>query len=183
MGEVLKDFQTTSGSLGGTGSGYVAFQGDHSIGTLTGRGELAVPDARLWKFPVILSILSKIQYKPGKQGEPLQDCKIVFTLSEEGFQIEQFSLASDVLDIYGDGDAGFDGSIDLTFYVRPVSRTPIFLADLLLQQAIDGLSQNVIQFNVTGTLANPKLTLVPLRPVSRNIINFFDALTHQRFGR
>jgi len=183
IAEFLRDFQAGSHSLSGKGSGYVSFQGDHCLDEFQGRGELTIPRARLWKFPVILQILSQLQFSLWTGEEPLQECRINFSLSEKGFNLEEVSLMSNVLDIYGEGWAGYDGSLKLTCYARPVSKTPIFLADLLIQPALDSLSGNLAQFEVTGTLARPKLTLIPLTPVSKKITNFFDTLTRKRLTR
>ncbi|MDD5557100.1 MAG: hypothetical protein PHN82_07610 [bacterium] len=183
MGEFLRGFQTSPAPLAGSGSGHAEFSGDSDLGTLTGRAEVRIPDARLWRFPVILSILSWLQYDLTRVQEPLQDCTVVFTFSEDGYTFEEISLVSDVLDIYGEGRADPDGSLDLTFYARPVTRTPIFLADLLIQPAIDSIAGNVAQFGVTGTAANPRLRVIPLRPLGGRIVSFFDALTRQRAGR
>ncbi len=183
MAEFLKDFQTKEKSLQGTGSGYASFHGDHSLGTFRGKGELTIPNARLWKFPVILQILSKLQLKLWQKEEPTQECRIIFSFSEKGINLKEFSLVSDVFDIYGVGKTDYDGSIKLNFYVRPVSKTPILLADLFLQPAFDTLSGNLAQFEVTGTVQKPKLKIIPLTPVSDQITNFFDGLTKKRFRR
>jgi len=183
MTDFLKDFQAGAQSLGGRGSGYVSFQGDHCLDEFQGRGELLIPGARLWKFPIIIQILSQLRYPLWTGEEPLQDCTIKFSFSEEGFNLEEVSLVSNVLDICGEGWAAYDGSLKLTCYARPVSKTPIFLADLLIQPALDSLSGSLAQFEITGTLARPKITLIPLTPVSKKITNFFDALTRQRLGR
>ncbi len=183
MADFLEDFQGGAESLSGKGSGYVSFQGDHCLDEFQGRGELLIPGARLWKFPIIIQILSQLQYPLWTGEEPLQDCTIKCSFSEGGFKLEEVSLVSNVLDIYGEGRAGYDGSLKLTCYARPVSKTPIFLADLLIQPALDSLSGNLARFEITGTLARPKITLIPLTPVSKNITNFFDAITRTRISR
>lgn len=181
MAGLLRLFDT-EGSISGRGSGYVTFQGDQSMDTFEGQGVLSIPGARLWKFPIILLMLSKLQFSLWTGEEPLQDCTIEFSLSKEGVTFKKISLVSNVLDIYGEGSANYDGTIALTLYARPVSKTPIFLADLLFQPALDSLSGNLAQFGITGTTSDPKLTVLPLTPVSKQIINFFDALTRQRVG-
>jgi len=170
-------------TVSGKGSGYVYFQGDRDMNTYQGKGEINVPNARFWKFPLILAILSKLQFPMLLSEEPVQNCTITFSLSEKGIRFEKISLVSNVLDIYGNGWAGYDGKIDLSMYARPVSKTPILFADLLLQEAIDSLSGNLAQFKLTGTLSDPQIALIPLTPLSKNIVNFFDSLTRQRQGR
>jgi len=182
MSDVLHLFKIDT-SVSGKGSGYVTFQGDHILETYQGKGELTVPDARLWNFPLILMILSKLQYPLWTGEEPIQNCTINFSFSEQGLVLDKISLVSDVLDIYGEGTGKYDGTIAFTFYVRPVSKMPLLLADLLLQPALDNLVGNLVQFQVTGTAAHPSLTLIPLTPLSKNIVNFFDSITRQRIGR
>lgn len=183
MAEFLKNLGTEEAQLQGRGSGVVSFHGDHSLGTFAGEGELSIPNARLWNFPVILQIISRLQLKLWAGGEPIQECKIVFSLAENGITFKEISLVSDVLDIYGQGWSSYGGDLKLVLYARPVSKTPIFVADLILQQALDSLSGNLAQFAVTGTFSKPSITVIPLTPVSKNITNFFDALTRQRLGR
>ena len=182
MAEFLKDFQTEDKSIEGLGSGYVSFQGDHSLDIFQGRGELNIPDAQLWKFPIILNILSNLQLAI-KREEPRQDCRIVFSFTQKGLKLEEISLVSDVFDIYGVGSSGWDGKIDLRFYVRPMSKTPLLLADALLQPALDSLSGNIAQFKITGTVREPRLSVIPFTPLSKQIMNFFNALTNQRILR
>ena len=182
IGALVRSIQPTVEGLRGSGSGYVTFQGDHCRGEVQGRGELAVTDARLWNFPVLLLVLSKIQFAWPTRGEPAQECRIVYAFNGEVFRIEEISISSNVLDLYGTGTVGIDGEIDLTLYARPVSTSPLFLAALLLQPALDSLSGSLVQFRITGTVSNPFLTVIPLSSVSSKIINFFDTLTLKRFS-
>ena len=183
MAEFLKNLGTEEAQLQGKGSGTVSFHGDHSLGTFEGQGELTIPGARLWKFPVILQIISRLQLKLWAGQEPLQECKIAFSLAENGITFKEISLVSDVMDIYGQGWSSYRGDLKLVLYARPVSKTPIYIADLFVQQALDSISGNLARFEVTGTLSKPTISIIPLTPVSKNITNFFDALTRQRLGR
>jgi hypothetical protein len=182
IGALVRRIQPTVEGLRGSGSGYVTFQGDHCLGEAQGRGELAVTDARLWNFPVLLLVLSKIQLAWPTRGEPAQECRIVYSFTGQVLRIEEISLSSDVLDLYGAGTVGVDGELDLTLYARPVSKSPLFLAGLLLQPALDSLSGSLVQFRVTGTISTPSLAVIPLSPVSKKIITFFDTLTLKRFS-
>lgn len=183
IGEFARKLQPGAEGLRGTGSGCVTFQRDQPRGELQGRGELVVSNARLWRLPVLILVLSKVQLAWPTGEEPVQECRIVYTFDRRGFRIAELGITSDVLDLYGAGTMGFDGAIDLTLYARPVSRSPLSLADLLLQPALDSLSGNLAQFRVTGTAADPALTVIPLTPVSNTIVDFFDALTLKRFSR
>ena len=183
MADFLKDFNTDNAQLQGKASGAVSFQGDHSLGNFEGQGNLSIPNARLWKFPVILQIISKLQLKLWAGEGPPQNCTANFTLTEDGITFKKISLVSDVLDIYGQGWSSYKGDLKLVFYARPVSKTPILVADLLVQKALDSISGNIAQLEVTGTLSNPTITIIPLTPVTKNISDFFDAITHQRLGR
>jgi hypothetical protein len=179
-GEFLKDFKA---QLQGKATGAVSFHGDHSLGNFKGQGNLSIPDARLWKFPVILQIISRLQLKLWAGEGPPQDCTVAFSIDENGITFKKISLVSDVLDIYGQGWSSYKGDLRLVFYARPVSKTPIILADIIVQKALDSISGNLAQFEVRGTLANPTITVIPLTPVSKNISDFFDALTRRRLRR
>lgn len=181
VGDLLRRIQPTAEGLRGRGDGYVEFHGDHCRGELDGRGELTVADARLWEFPVLLLVISKIQLAWPTGQEPAQRCRIVYTFTRHGVRIEEITLTSDVLDLYGTGTVGFDGSTDLTLYARPVTSSPLSLAGLL-QPAIDSVSGSLVQFRITGPVSDPALTVIPLSPVSTKIINFFDALTKERLS-
>ncbi|MEJ2746001.1 MAG: hypothetical protein P8123_10015, partial [bacterium] len=183
MAEFLKDLNTGKTQLEGKATGVVSFQGDHSLGNFEGEGNLSIPDARLWKFPIILQIISKLQLKLWAVEGPPQNCTFDFSLNEDGITFKEISLASDVLDIYGQGWSSYKGELKLVFYARPVSKTPILVADLIVQKALDSISGNLAQFEVRGTFSNPTITIIPLTPVGKNISNFFDALTRQRLGR
>lgn len=183
IGALVRRIQPTTEGVRGAGSGYVTFQGDHCLGTAQGRGELTVSDARLWKLPVLLLVLSKVQLAWPTGEEPAQECRIVHTFDGQGFRIEEICITSDVLDLYGSGTAGLEGEIDLTLYARPVSTGPLYLAGLLLQPALDSLSGNLVQFRITGTVQDPSLAVIPLTSVTGNIVNFFDAMTLKRFAR
>lgn len=183
MADFLKDFNTDKAQIQGKASGAVSLHGDHSLGNFEGQGNLSIPDARLWKFPVILQIISRLQLKLWAGEGPPQNCTVNFSLAEDGITFKEISLVSDVLDIYGQGWSSYKGDLKLVFYARPVSKTPIPVADLIVQKALDSISGNLAQFEVRGTLSNPAITVIPLTPVSRNISDFFDALTRQRLGR
>lgn len=183
MADLLKDFNTDDAQIQGKATGCVSFHGDHSLGDFEGQGNLTIPDARLWKFPVILQIISNIQLKLWAGEGPPQNCTVNFSLAEDGITFKEISLVSDVMDIYGQGWSSYKGDLKLVFYARPVSKTPILVADLLVQKALDSISGNLAQFEVTGTLSKPAITIIPLTPVSKNISEFFDALTRQRLGR
>ncbi|MCX6356560.1 MAG: AsmA family protein [Candidatus Aureabacteria bacterium] len=182
LASLASAFPAMGAAIEGIAEGSVTFQGEGARGTLEGEGVVTIPKARLWKFPVILQIISTFRYPLWSSEEPLQDCTMEFSLAPEGFIFHTISLVSSVMDIYGEGTVGFNGDLKLTCYARPVSKTPILFADLLLQQAIDSLSGNLAEFEVTGSVAAPHITVIPLSPVNRHIVNFFDALTNQRFG-
>jgi hypothetical protein len=180
IGALLRTVQPAAEGISGRGSGHVAFQGDHCLDRVQGRGELTVSDARFWRLPVLLLVLSKIRLAWPTGGEPAQECRLAWGFSEQGVRIESLSISSDILDLYGTGTMKPGGELDLTLYARPVGKSPLLFADLLLQPAFDSLSENLAQFRVTGTPSEPTLTVIPLTPVSRNLINVFDAFTLKR---
>jgi len=177
---LLGTVQPAAEGISGRGSGHLAFQGDHCLGRLQGRGELTVSDARFWKLPVLLLVLSKIRLARPAGGEPAQECRLSWGFDEQGVRIESLSISSDILDLYGTGTMKPGGELDLTLYARPVGKSPLLFADLLLQPAFNSLSENLAQFRITGTPSEPTLTVIPFTPVSRNIINVFDAFTLRR---
>lgn len=177
--EFLSGHLSAKPLIRGEATGHIDFKGNHREKTFSGTGELTIPYAKLWKFPLILTILSKLQLNLSRE-EIAQECRIKFSFSEKGIEYDEITLVSDVLDIYCTGHSSYEGELDLNFYTRPVSNIPLPFADLILQPALDSISGNLVHFKVTGTIDDPHLTVVPLTFVSKQIEKFFNSVSRGR---
>jgi hypothetical protein len=93
--------------------------------------------------------------------------------------IEELEVYSDSVELGCIGTVGFDSTIDLTvvagFNKETFSQIP-FIGGLI-DFVVGGVRKTLTKVQITGTLSNPKSTMIGLKPLTRPIKSIFDLLS------
>lgn len=124
-------------------------------------GQLWITQAKLVKLPIMLDLLHVLTLTlPG--GEAFTDGSLTYTLRGKTLVLSEIHFTGSGLSLVGSGTLNLDTEkLDLTFLTGSAKLPRIaFLNDLL-----EGISREVSEVRVTGTIRNPKMTPVPFHSV------------------
>ncbi|MHC4816576.1 MAG: hypothetical protein ACYTF8_00760 [Planctomycetota bacterium] len=187
LGELLKEDLPRSEPMTGTVEARVDFESPSSdLRHMTGRGEIRVHDAKLFRIPGMRRILAVLS-----RATPLDDAprfkraEADFTIRGETLEVSQAHLSTNLNDIYGRGNVTIYG--DLDFVVEPqVTKAidlPRFFNLPVLSTLRDLWHKTVYEIRLEGTIDSPALRLRAL-PFLKNTRKQFTQSPHAgRVGR
>ena len=130
-------------------------------------GELHISNARIGKLPVMMGLLHVIYLTlPGETA--FSDAVVKYNVNGSKLTFTEIYLRGRVLSMVGSGEMDMKTTrLDLHFLSRPGGNLPRMsnLADELLE----GISRELLEVRVTGTLAEPKTETVALRSLREAI--------------
>ncbi len=118
-----------------------------------------VTNGTLWEVPMVLALMNVMNLKLPERTL-FDSAHIRCKAAGNRLIVDEISMSSDPATIVGNGVIDLGGTLDLTFYSRP-GRIPVV-------SIIAGeVGKQILQVHMTGTFAEPKVTLVPSGPVGR----------------
>ena len=175
MENFVKDEQKWTGEC----EGNIEFQGKgKGLENLTAKGRAKLREGYLSEVPVLLSILKLLNLSIPKK-ETFHTANIKYSIKDKVIQVEELEVFSDSVELGCIGTAGFDGAIDLTvvagFNKETFSQIP-FIGGLM-DFVVGGVRKTLTKVQITGTLSDPKSTMIGLKPFTHPIKSIFDVLS------
>ncbi len=159
----------TTRSLSGWLQGDVTYKG--SIGDprlATGRGQFSVRGGSLWRVPVLDAILDALRMAP-PGGDERQRVAVAFDIDGRRYIVRVFKLESQFLSLVGDGKVNRDGTLEID--IVPIKVPLGYVGDL-----IEYIQSQVVRIELRGTMTDPKVSVVPVQVVTKNVGRFWDWL-------
>jgi hypothetical protein len=181
LGELLKEDLPRSDPMTGTVEARIQFESPSSeLQHMTGRGEIRVIDAKLFRIPGLRRVLAVLsRATPLDDGPRFKRAEADFTIRGELLEVSQAHLSTDLNDIYGRGTATIYG--DLDFVVEPqVTKAidlPRFFNLPVLSTLRDLWHKTVYEIRLEGTIDSPALRLRAL-PFLKNTRKQFTQSPH-----
>jgi len=181
LGELLKEDLPRSDPMTGTLLARVRFESPSGeLKHMTGRGEVRVENAKLFRIPGLRRILAVLsRATPLDDGPRFKQAEADFTIEGERLVVSQAHLSTDLNDIYGRGTATIYG--DLDFVVEPqVTKAidlPRFFNLPVLSTLRDLWHKTVYEIRLEGTVDSPALRLRAL-PFLKNTRKQFTQSPH-----
>lgn len=175
MENFVKDKQKWTGEC----EGSVEFQGKgQGLKDLTAKGHAKLREGYLSEVPVLLSILKLLNLSIPKK-ETFHTANIKYSIKDKVIHVEELEVFSDSVELGCVGTAGFDGALDLTvvagFNKETFSQIPIIGG--LMDFVVGGVRKTLTKVQITGTLSDPKSTMIGLKPFTHPIKSILDVLS------
>jgi hypothetical protein len=141
--------------LKGRVQGGVNFTGNASgLHTLAGNGQVRLRDADIYELPVMLSLLKLLNLRrPDATAFTTSD--VQFRLEGEHIVLENIEFCGDAISLVGEGEMSLNTDINL--HLQPIlGRSDMQLP--VWKKLMGGASEQIMQVQVTGTLADPHAT-------------------------
>lgn len=154
---------------------------------ITGKGEAAVSNGRLYSFPLLVAVLSVFDLRLPTQ-DPVTDAYGIFSIDNGTINVEDLLFTGGSVPIYMEGYIGLKN--ETAFADQPIfmlvtlarndgllDRIP--LVGLLKHHTIDFLRRVVLQARVTGTLGDYRVTTMrtPLTIQIQKMWSFLQRVT------
>lgn len=134
-------------------------------------GQLWVTQAKLGKMPVMLDMLHVLHLAMPKEGV-FNEGSLSYNLRDSKLVLEEVFFTGPALSVLGSGSVNMDNErLRLTFLTGPGGKIPRMG---LLTELMQGLSREITEVRVTGTVKEPRITTVSLRgldDVVRTLLN------------
>jgi len=199
--KALKDLLAANGKefekLSGTGNANLTFGGigktdkqpDPWMG-FHAAGKVDVYNGAFWNVPVVEDVVGNTKVKADSLtvGQARGD----FEIKEKMVKLQDASLSSPLLGIYGGGTIGFDGALNLRVVAAPLAdwkdqikstRIPI-VSDVAgevlggLQKVINGATSTLLyEFKITGTTKDRKVETVPAPALTEGVAKWIREST------
>ena len=142
------------------------------VNSLGGEGHISLRHADIYELPVMVSLLKIISVRPPDKNA-FDTSNIDFSVRANHLYFKKIEFKGDAVSLYGSGEMDFDQNLKLTFRsTLGRGRIP------LISDIIAGFSEQIVQFQVDGTLTDPKIRQVPLPTLKR----VFDELDGKPSG-
>lgn len=161
------------------------------LASLRGSGELRASGGRFYEIPLVAELLDAIQV--GKQAATVSSASAELRLEDRVVHVDNAALGSPTIGMQGHGEVGFDGRVDADLIIVPLgdleaklaaSDVPV-IGDAIaaiagaLEKILVGASELVYEFRVTGTLAEPEVTPVPVPVLTRSAATIFGRMVRR----
>ncbi|MEW6272884.1 MAG: AsmA-like C-terminal region-containing protein [Thermodesulfobacteriota bacterium] len=185
----------TDRGITGELSGRADLAGDLAPGTmlasLRGDGEMRASGERFYEIPVIAELLEAMQV--GKEAATVSSASAELRVAERRVHLDNAALGSPTIGMQGHGEVGFDGRLDVDMILVPLgdvqaklesSDVPL-VGDVIaaiagaLETLFAGASELVYEFRVTGTVADPEVTPVPVPVLTRTAATIFGRMVQR----
>jgi hypothetical protein len=158
--------QGAAGDLAGRVTATASFVGPLSAATTQagGGGTVHVRDGRLANLPLISGLINQLS-SVGKFGGKAQDelighdnADVTFELKGEYADLTHIAMSTPVLALEGTGRIGFDQSLYLNVKAGPIKKLEQAIG--VFGKGLGQLTENIIRYRVTGTLGEPRVTVL-----------------------
>lgn len=180
LNEVLRRmFKLKDDNLRGQLSGRLMMQGQGpDTSNLVGKANLQVREGKLWEVPLVLSLL-KVFNLSYPERTAFTDAVVAFEFYDRTVHVKRANLIGNAFSIYGNGVVKPNGDVRLSF---STGWGRLVLPEVpLISPVVRGIQRQLVSVEITGTLSNPKLEVVPLVPVTAPMKGLLDGiLTSER---
>ena len=177
--KLMKSFSENQQEWTGMCEGNIEFQGTgKGLENFTAEGSVKLREGYLSEFPALLSILNLLNLSIPKK-EAFHAANIKYSIKDKVVNIEELEVFSDSIELGCVGTVGFDGTMDITVVAGLSKETfsQIPFIGGLMDFVVGGVRKTLTKVQITGTLSNPKSTMIGLKPLTRPIKSFFDLLS------
>ncbi len=177
--KLMKSFSENQQEWTGMCEGNIEFQGTgKGLENFTAEGSVKLREGYLSEFPALLSILKLLNLSIPKK-EAFHAANLKYSIKDKVINIEELEVFSDSIELGCVGTVGFDGTIDITVVAGLSKETfsQIPFIGGLMDFVVGGVRKTLTKVQITGTLSNPKSTMIGLKPLTRPIKSFFDLLS------
>lgn len=167
-------------NLEGRLDGFLSLAGGkEDRGRAIGAGWIDVSDGRLTELPVLLSVLNVLRLKlPGDAA--VKACRTDFRVLDDRLHFDRFYVLTEGVCLAGDGDVLFQShALNLNFILRLLGELPLGIETVreAASPATDFFTKNfLLDVEVKGTWSDPKARPLPVRVVSKPIIDLLEGL-------
>ncbi len=121
--------------------------------TLSGRGEMRLSDADIYELPVMMRLLKVLKMRP-PDTTAFTNSKVLFRVEGDHVLMDYIDFSGEVISLVGEGDMNLNTAIDLRLN-SVLGRTENQLP--FLTMLARSASSQIVEFHVTGTLADPQV--------------------------
>lgn len=184
----LRVFSDARKPASGKVSGKIVVSGPDlpHIDKYRGRIDLEIHDASLFELPVFRQLE---RFLGATRGGVFEDGEIHASIGNRQIQVDSLTLTGRLVQLHASGTVGFDGRLDLAVLINTnqvIGQTGQALARIVpavtdpsgrragaLPRFASFLSNRLLKFRVTGTLASPSVDLNPAVAVGEGAVGFF----------
>ena len=166
--------------LQGKVNGWVRLAGTDEK-DMTGRGQLQISPASIYKLPVVLQVLKSLQFNANTDDSAFKYARADFRIAREQFLFDAVDLVGSQLQLQGRGIADFEGRLNMTFVsmlprpeTRPQIRIPLVSQAAGFFSGVTDLVNVVVQ--VKGTVENPDTNILPGNNLDNAVKRFIDSI-------
>jgi hypothetical protein len=134
-----------------------------------GQGQLSVRGGNLWNIKIFDAIVRALSLKKPGASESHR-LEVQFDIEGDKLDINDLRLDSEFLSLYGSGRVRHLRDVDIDI-------TPITVPLGPLGQLIEYVEAQLIKVEVTGTVTEPKVEVIPIKVVTRPVGAFWGWLT------
>lgn len=119
--------------------------------TLRGDGTIALREADIYEFPIMVSMLSILSLRP-PEATAFTESDIEFRIVGDYIQFKQIDFRGDAVSLRGTGSMNMNTELQLAFHAvvgRDEIRIPV------VNKVVGRAAQQLMQIQITGTLASP----------------------------
>ena len=164
----------------GVCEGNIELQGKgKDLKDFTAKGSAKLREGHLSEVPIFLSILKLLDLSSFTRKESFHTANLKYSVKDKIVNVEELEVFSDSVELGCIGTVGFDSTIDLKVVAGLNKETfsQIPLIGGFLDLVVGGVRKSLTKVQMTGTLTNPKTTMVRLKPLTRPIKTIFDLLS------
>jgi hypothetical protein len=133
--------------------------------TLRGKGEVQLSNADVYELPVMVALLKVLNLKPPNTNA-FTTSDFQFRLEGEHVLLDKVQFSGDAISLEGNGEMNLNTDVKLTLHTLP-GRSDMQLP--IWKNVIGGASEQIMQIQVTGTLADPKMKREPFPGINQAI--------------
>ncbi len=139
-------------TLKGRVSAGINLQGNGGgVRTLVGQGGVQLRDADIYRLPFMVALLNFFNLKP-PETSAFSTCNMDFRIAGENVSLDRIHFGGDVISMDGEGEMDLNTAIRLSLHTIP-GRSEMQLP--VWTKLVGGASQQIMEIQVTGTLADP----------------------------
>lgn len=156
-------------NLRGEMNGWVNWRGSGvSTQTLQGEGRMLISPAALYELPVVIQMFNAMSLDPGRRVA-FNSADLVFTIGENRFNFNRILLDGSAISMFGRGNVGFDGAMNLDFYSE-MGRNRVGVP--ILKELLAMASRGWVGVEVRGNVGNPVARAKPVPELDDTLKQF-----------
>lgn len=184
VGEMTRGTSLESKRLEGRLNGFLSLaRGGGADRSAIGAGWIDIDDAKLLELPVLLSVFNVLRLNvPG--DSTVRACRTDFRVLDDRLHFDRFYVLSEGICLVGDGDVFLEShAVDLNFVPRMIGEIPLGVETVrdTVRPVTDFLSKNFLfDVEVKGTWTEPQTRLLPVRAVSKPLVDLLEWVLKER---